>query len=120
MRDDPQKAVTPRHAKAREGAHMSSKSVIGLCLALTAIPSLALAQGGASPPATSGQSAPTPTKVAGGKAYNPEEVVCHYSAVTGTRFQTKSCHTRAEWDQLAQDSKDALNHATSITNRPGG
>lgn len=92
----------------------------GTCLALAATPSLVLAQ---SATATTGgvQQATAPPKAiaSGVKHYDPDEVICRYTSKTGTRFLVKACLRRADWDQLAQDSKDDLNHLTSLKAKSG-
>lgn len=32
-------------------------------------------------------------------------VVCKYEAKTGTRFKKRICHTRAQWDEIAQSAQ---------------
>ncbi len=52
----------------------------------------------------SGQAAPpTPAELAGG----PDQAICKLIATTGTRFMKSDCRTRAEWNQLAVDSRQA-------------
>jgi hypothetical protein len=102
---------------------IKSIAPFALCLAL-ATPSLATAQVAPSAAAgvqqTPAGAAKPATSVV--KHYDPDEVICRYTAVTGTRFPTKACHRRADWDQMAQDSKDELNHQTSlgVKSQPGG
>ncbi len=91
------------------------------CLAITAAPSLTFAQ--ATPSSTAGvqQAVAPPTAVVSGvKHYDPDEVICRYTSKAGTRFLTRACLRRAEWDQLSQDSKDDLNHLTSLKAKSGG
>ncbi len=51
------------------------------------------------------------------RAGNPAEVVCRSITTTGTRFAVKDCRTRAEWGQLAVDSRQAVH---DMTDRQGG
>ncbi len=52
----------------------------------------------------SGQAAPpTPAELAGA----PDQTICKLIATTGTRFMKSDCRTRAEWNQLAVDSRQA-------------
>ena len=34
-----------------------------------------------------------------------DEVVCKSSAKTGTRFRTKTCRSRAQWERMAEEAK---------------
>ncbi len=43
------------------------------------------------------------------RAGDPAAVVCKQIVTTGTRFGVKDCRTRAEWNQLAVDSRQATN-----------
>lgn len=53
-----------------------------------------------------------------------DKLICKKEAKTGTRFPTKICHTRAEWDAISEqnkrDFKDALDGPRVDTRRPGG
>lgn len=86
-----------------------------ISLIIAVSPTLALAQ--VAPPASPGLGASTSAAKTGTAAvrhYNPHEIICHYTTVTGTRFPIKACQRRADWDQLAQDSRDALSHEQVI------
>ncbi len=48
---------------------------------------------------------------------DPNEMICKRTVNSGTRFATKDCRTRAEWNQLATDSAKAVQDMTS---RQGG
>jgi hypothetical protein len=37
-----------------------------------------------------------------------DKIVCKSQQVTGTRFSTRVCHTKHEWAQIEQDSRDEL------------
>ncbi|MGC1304052.1 MAG: hypothetical protein WA840_16920 [Caulobacteraceae bacterium] len=39
-----------------------------------------------------------------------DQVVCQRVEVTGSRFATKTCHTRAQWKQMSLDAQDAIRH----------
>jgi hypothetical protein len=54
--------------------------------------------------------APKPAATAAKGAGNPNEVTCKKDEVTtGSMFVKRICHTRAEWDAIAQASKDKVN-----------
>ena len=44
-----------------------------------------------------------------------DRLVCKSKAKTGTRFQTKTCRTVREWDQIAEQQK---RDAAEMINRP--
>ena len=64
-------------------------------------------------PASGFAAPPTKQEAAG----DPNEMVCKRIVTTGTRFASKDCRTRAEWNQLAVDSRQATH---DITDRQGG
>lgn len=50
------------------------------------------------------------------KQPKPEDrLVCRYDARTGTRFKTRVCHTRGEWDAIAES---AQRQAHEMADRP--
>jgi hypothetical protein len=51
------------------------------------------------------------------RAGDPKEVICKSISTTGTRFAVKDCRTRAEWGQLAIDSRQAVH---DMSDRQGG
>ena len=54
-------------------------------------------------PASGEAAPPTPAELAG----PPDQAICKLIATTGTRFMKSDCRTRAEWNQLAVDSRQA-------------
>jgi hypothetical protein len=64
-------------------------------------------------PATGFASPPTPRDTAG----DPNQTICKRIATTGTRFPITDCRSRAEWNQLAVDSRQA---AHDMSDRQGG
>jgi hypothetical protein len=64
-------------------------------------------------PASGYGAPPTKQELAG----DPNQTVCKRIATTGTRFASQDCRTRAEWNQLAVDSRQAT---TDIRDRQGG
>ncbi len=64
-------------------------------------------------PASGFAAPPTKQEAAG----NPNETICRRTVNTGTRFAVKDCRTRAEWNQLAVDSRQATH---DMTDRQGG
>lgn len=47
---------------------------------------------------------------------NPTQVVCKQTAKTNTRFAKRTCRTRAEWDQIAEQNR---RDAEDMINKPG-
>ena len=52
---------------------------------------------------------------AGSETKDGAKLVCKREAKTGTRFPKKTCHTRAQWDQIAEQNK---RDAQEMINRP--
>jgi hypothetical protein len=50
-----------------------------------------------------------PSTVAEAKTADADTVVCKYDAQTGTRFPTRICHTKSQWDKMARDARDYIN-----------
>lgn len=46
---------------------------------------------------------------------DPTEVVCQYKAKVGTRFKTKKCATRAQWDLIRENH---IRGAREMIDRP--
>ena len=63
-------------------------------------------------PASGNAAPPTPTELAG----PPDQAICKLVATTGTRFMRSDCRTRAEWNQLAVDSRQATLYLQSGQN----
>jgi hypothetical protein len=63
-------------------------------------------------PAVANGSPPMKQDVAG----DPQQMICKRVMSTGTRFTTKDCRTRAEWNQLTADSRQATLDMTSRQN----
>lgn len=60
-------------------------------------------------------SAATPS-LAEEKSDKPEEkMVCKRMQQTGTRFASRTCHTAAEWDKIAEEHRRAM---AETINRP--
>jgi len=55
-------------------------------------------------PAASAVSAPSAKPASA----DDDKVVCKNEQVTGTRFSTRTCHTKHDWAQIEQDSRDEL------------
>lgn len=64
-------------------------------------------------PATGFASPPTPRDIAG----DPRQTICKRIATTGTRFPVTDCRSRAEWNELAVDSRQATH---DMSDRQGG
>ena len=45
-----------------------------------------------------------------------DDVICKRTVATGTRFATKDCRTRGEWNQITADSHQATLDMTSRQN----
>ena len=90
-------------------AFVSACAVALLSFAATAVAEDAQQQ----PPAAEGQTAAPaePAADPAAPAENPDEVVCKkLPAETGTRLgkNRKECHTKREWAQIAEESKQSL------------
>ncbi len=46
------------------------------------------------------------------KAVDADTMVCKTIETTGTRFTSRDCRTKGQWDQLAADSRDLTNDFT--------
>ena len=84
---------------------------IGAALAMTvagaafAAPALAQTTGAA---ATSSQTQGTATTPQTTAALDPNERICETRADIGSRLaRTRECHTRAEWDRMRENQRDA-------------
>jgi hypothetical protein len=47
---------------------------------------------------------------------SPSQVVCKQTAKTNTRFAKRTCRTRAEWEQIAEQNR---RDAEDMINKPG-
>ena len=70
-------------------------AVAGFLLALTGLASGQQAKG-----------APADNIVVTGQQYD-NKVVCRYEQKTGSRFQTRTCHTNKEWDEMREQQMRA-------------
>jgi hypothetical protein len=77
---------------------------------------LAAALAGGDPVApTVAQSAPAAsTSATGAQKTAQNEQVCKSVMVTGTRFPSHECHTRAEWNEIAANARKATSDMTSL------
>ena len=73
-------------------------------------------------PATAQQptNAPADNIVVTGQHYD-NKIVCRFEQQTGTRFQTRVCHTNKEWDQMREqqlrDAHEMIDRAVIETRR---
>ena len=51
------------------------------------------------------------------KGADADTMICKSIATTGTRFMSRDCRTKAQWDQLAADSRDMTNDFTRPLNK---
>ncbi len=56
--------------------------------------------------ATSAMPAAAPNKAV--EVADEDKVVCKSQQVTGTRFSSRTCHTKRDWAQIEKDARDAL------------
>ncbi|HEX8527550.1 hypothetical protein [Allosphingosinicella sp.] len=63
--------------------------------------------------ATGAASAADPVGAPG--ANSRDERVCRQRAKTGTRFATRVCHTRAQWERITEENRRA---AAEMINKP--
>ncbi len=47
-----------------------------------------------------------PTKAVTNGADDPDRVICHKEAMTGSRFEKRICMTRAQWDEQQRQTAD--------------
>jgi hypothetical protein len=83
------------------------RSAVLAALFATAVPAVAAAQmAGApvQPSAATPASAPAAPALGGA-----DKQICKTHVPAGTRFATKECHTRAEWDAMAAQTQQDLN-----------
>ncbi len=97
---------------------VSNVFVSACAVALLSFASAAVAEDAQQPPAAEGQTAAPaqPAADPAAPAENPDEVICkRLPAETGTRLgkNRKECHTRREWDQIAEESKQSLEKSQS-------
>ncbi len=59
----------------------------------------------ASTAALAQQAASTPEAKAAAQA--PEKKICHTDADTGSMIRTRTCHTKAEWDQIEASARNS-------------
>jgi hypothetical protein len=96
-------------------------------LAVTALAGAAFAQGGpaaspAAPQSTTPAANTTPAPAAKPikHGYDPDTVICKWTEELGTRLGGgKTCMTRLQWDQLAQDSEDMVKSTDERSNNMG-
>ena len=46
---------------------------------------------------------------------NSERMICKSAPKEGSRFRTRTCHTKAEWDQIAQENHRLMNEMAGRT-----
>jgi len=77
----------------------------------------------ASPVAGQGKESGDITVTARDQEAEEQVVVCKYQANTGTRFKTKNCRTKLQWEQLRiqqqRDAKEMFDRPTVETRRGG-
>ena len=69
---------------------------------LVLVMAAALAAGDASASTT----APSPPPKASNNALDPDKVICRQEADTGSRFEKRICHTRAQWDEMSAHAQE--------------
>jgi hypothetical protein len=71
------------------------------------------------------QSSPAADIVVTGQQYD-NKVVCRSEAATGSRFQSRVCHTNKEWDEMREQERRAAHEMIDkpflpdCRNSPGG
>lgn len=90
--------------------------VVGAALAEPEQAAPGVEQEAAADPASNGETSPSSDE-SGAKAKEEkvadgdDKVVCKYVARTGTRFGSKVCATRKQWEQARKDSQESINDA---------
>jgi invasion protein IalB len=71
---------------------------------------------------TAAEPATQPAPVAAAKnGHNPDQVICKREETTGSRLEGhRTCYTRAQWEQMARDSADAMTTMQSRQINPSG
>jgi len=91
-------------------------SLFAAIVAASALGGACFAQGAAGAPGASPAGATTPTPPSANvhkTGYDPDAQICKWTDELGSRLgRTKTCMTRAQWDQVARDSQDDLNDTT--------
>ncbi|MFV4649197.1 hypothetical protein ACNJUT_21635, partial [Mycobacterium tuberculosis] len=64
-------------------------------------------------PAAPAQPAPDPAAKPAATAKGDTEVVCKTIAVTGTRFGTRQCKSKAEWAAITEAAREYTQKATN-------
>ena len=103
------KLLTPSHVAALAAALLFSTAAVS-------------AQAATDTPAAAPATQPAPLRSAQ-NAHDPNEVVCRREEEIGTRLGGhKTCHTRADWANMARDAATATNAAQSNGGffNPGG
>ena len=76
-----------------------------------------------SPVAVQAQGSDVITVTARDKEAEEQAIVCKYQAETGTRFKTKNCRTKLQWEQMRiqqqRDAKEMFDRPTVETRRGG-
>jgi hypothetical protein len=78
--------------------------------ALVAIPASAFAQSTSAPASPPAAAATSGAAKAASGAATPDRQICKTSVPAGTRFATKECHTKAEWDRMSSDAQQDLSN----------
>lgn len=92
-------------------------------LALVASAAILVQDAGSSPPVGSGRLAAVaaPGTTATASVARGDKVVCRKEQETGSLLGGhKTCHTQAQWDQMAQDARDTTNAVTLMGNHRNG
>ena len=58
------------------------------------------------PPTTVAPATVTSTKSAANGADDPDRVICHKEAITGSRFEKRVCMTKVQWDEQQRQTED--------------
>jgi hypothetical protein len=74
---------------------------------LIAILAATAAASTAAPPA-SNEAVSSPPPVTQEAADDSDKVVCRYDAETGTRFKTRTCHTKGEWKDMNERAEEMM------------
>ena len=57
----------------------------------------------------------TAPALADGPKHKSERMICKSAPKEGSRFRTRICHTRAQWDQIAEENKRLMDEMAGRT-----
>lgn len=88
---------------------MKTSHLAALTVATLFSPAAVSAQAAATETPAPAAAAPATTSPTRSTVHNPDQVICKHEEETGTRLGGhRTCHTRAEWDNIAHNGRDMI------------